>query len=190
MDTWIWILIAVVAVLVVVVIAVTVARNRRARLRDRFGAEYNRTVDTADNRREAERELRDRAARRDELELTPLTPGARERFEERWQTVQAAFVDRPVVAVADADDLLTQVMRERGYPVDDFESQSALVSVDHPEVAENYRRGHEIYTKTVDGSATTEDLRQAVISYRSLFEELMRETDVDREDAGHQRSSG
>ena len=84
-------------------------------------------------------------------------------------------MDRPQVAVADADSLVTDVMRERGYPIDDFDAKSRLVSVDHPDVVENYRRGHSIYIKTVEGKASTEDLRQAVISYRALFEDLVRE---------------
>ena len=88
--------------------------------------------------------------------------------------MQSHFVDRPQVAVADADSMITQVMRDLGYPVDDFESNAWLISVEHANVVAKYREGHDIYTKTVEGTATTEDLRQAVLAYRTLFEELMR----------------
>jgi hypothetical protein len=175
MDTWVWILIAVVVVALVVIVLAARSRSRRHGLHNRFGSEYDRTVEDADSRRKAERELREREAEHDELDLRPLTDSARERYTERWESLQSRFVDRPQVAVADADDLLTQVMRDRGYPVDDFEAKSRLVSVDHPDVVENYRKGHGIYLKTVEGSASTEDLRQAVISYRALFDELVRQ---------------
>ena len=91
----------------------------------------------------------------------------------QWGELQGRFVDRPVVVVADADELIAQVMRHRGYPLEDFESQSELISVDHPGVAQNYRTGHSIYTRTVDGSASTEDPLQAVVAYRALFDDLI-----------------
>jgi hypothetical protein len=175
MDTWVWILIAV-AVVVVLAIAFTAwSQGRRRGLHRRFGSEYDRTVESADSRRKAERDLRERESEHADLDLRPLSDSARKRYEEHWEALQMRFVDRPQVAVADADDLLTQVMRERGYPVDDFDAKSRLVSVDHPGVAENYRKGHAIYIKTVEGSASTEDLRQAVICFRALFDELVRE---------------
>ena len=105
----------------------------------------------------------------------PLSEEARARYEEQWNALQFRFVDRPQVALADADALLTEVMRDRGYPVEDFEAKSRLVSVDYPDAVANYRNGHDIFIKTVEGRATTEDLRQAVISYRALFDELVRE---------------
>jgi len=174
MDAWIWIVIAVVVVLVIVVaIAAVASRRRRHHLQQRFGSEYDRTVEGADRRREAERDLRDREARHDELELRPLSEASRQRYTEQWQDMQAGFVDRPQVAVADADRLITDLMRERGYPVDDFDTRSELVSVDHPDVVENYRTAHGIAARTVEGRTSTEDLRQAVISYRALFEEML-----------------
>ena len=174
MDAWIWIVIAVVVVLVIVVAARgRASRRRRHHLQQRFGSEYDRTVDGADRRREAERDLRDREARHDELELRPLSDASRQRYTEQWQDMQAGFVDRPQVAVADADRLITDLMRERGYPVDDFDTRSELVSVDHPDVVENYRTAHGIAARTVEGRTSTEDLRQAVISYRALFEEML-----------------
>jgi hypothetical protein len=174
MDAWIWIVIAVVVVLVIIVaVAATASRRRRHHLQQRFGSEYDRTVEGADRRRAAERDLRDREARHDELELRPLSEAARQRYTEQWQDMQSGFVDRPQVAVADADRLITELMRERGYPVDDFDTRSELVSVDHPDVVENYRTAHGIAARTVEGRTSTEDLRQAVISYRALFEEML-----------------
>jgi len=176
MDTWAWIVIAAVAVLAIALLVMwTAARRRHRHLEGRFGPEYDRTVDSADSRRKAERELRDRETQHAELDLKPLSDAARERYESQWNSLQQSFVDRPQVAVADADSLVTDVMRERGYPIDDFDAKSRLVSVDHPDVVENYRRGHDIYIKTVEGKASTEDLRVAVISYRALFENLVRE---------------
>ena len=175
MDAWIWIVIAV-AVMVMVVAVIAAASSRRRRrhhLQDRFGSEYDRTVEGADRRRQAEHELREREVRHDELDLRPLSDASRQRYTQQWQEMQSGFVDRPQVAVADADRLITDLMRERGYPVDDFETRSDLVSVDHPDVVENYRTAHGIAQRTVDGRTTTEDLRQAVVSYRALFEEML-----------------
>jgi hypothetical protein len=175
MDAWVWILIAVAAVVLIVAVAALIARRRgrRRRLRDRFGPEYDRSVESAKSRRKAEGELAGRADRRDELEIRPLSDTARERYNLEWVELQARFVDRPVVSVTDADELVSQVMRERGYPVDDFESKSELISVDHPDVVQNYRTGHDIYKRTVAGDASTEDLRRAVVAYRDLFEDLL-----------------
>ena len=174
MDAILWIVIALAVVLVVVVVVAALAsRRRRHHLQDRFGSEYDRTVDGADRRREAERELREREERHDELDLRPLSDASRQRYTQQWQEMQSGFVDRPQVAVADADRLITDLMRERGYPVDDFDTRSELVSVDHPDVVENYRTAHGIAVRTVEGRTSTEDLRQAVISYRALFEEML-----------------
>src|SRR5262245_2242528 len=186
MDAWVWIVIAAAVVILLIVIVAWWARSRRRRgLHQRFGSEYDRTLEDADSRRKAERDLRQREADHDQLDIRPLSDASRHRFEEQWKAVQMRFVDRPQVAVADADDMLTQVMRERGYPVDDFESKSRLVSVDHPDVVQNYRKGHGIYMKTVEGSASTEELRQAVVSYRALFEELVHENGHEQE---HERA--
>jgi hypothetical protein len=179
MDTWIWIVIAVVVVLVLVaLVAAASSRRRRHHLQQRFGPEYDRTVEDADRRRQAERDLRAREERHDQLELRPLSDASRQRYAQQWQEMQQGFVDRPQVAVADADRLITDLMRERGYPVDDFDTRSELVSVDHPDVVENYRTAHGIAARTVEGRTTTEDLRQAVISYRALFEEMLVDDDA------------
>jgi hypothetical protein len=175
MDTWIWIVIAA-AVVVIVVALVAMAmrrKRRRTKLQGRFGSEYGRTVDDSRNRRTAERELREREAKVDELDLRPLSDASRQRYSQQWTDMQSIFVDRPQVAVADADRLVTDLMRERGYPVDDFDTRSELVSVDHPEVVQNYRNAHTIAARTIEGRTSTEDLRQAVISYRALFEEML-----------------
>ncbi len=176
MDAWVWILIVVAAVVVVVALASWFAQRRRRRrmLHDRFGPEYDRSLESARSRRKAEGELAGRAKQ-----------PARDRYAAQWSELQTRFVDVPQVAVAEADELTTQVMRDRGYPVDDFESQSEMVSVDHPDVVQNYRTGHDIYTKTTRGEASTEDLRKAVVAYRALFEELV--TDGERADE-HARS--
>ena len=141
MDTWIWIVIAAAVVVVVALVVMAMLRKRRrTHLQGRFGSEYDRTVDDSRNRRTAERELREREAKRDELQLRPLSEVSRQRYSQQWTDMQSSFVDRPQVAVADADRLITDLMRERGYPVDDFDTRSELVSVDHPEVVQNYRR--------------------------------------------------
>ena len=183
MDTWIWIVIAVAVVVVLALVVMAMAaKRRRAHLQDRFGPEYGRTVDESDNRRAAERQLREREAKRDELDLRPLTEASRRRYTQQWTDMQSTFVDRPQVAVADADRLITDLMRERGYPVDDFDTRSELASVDHPQVVQNYRTAHGIAARTIEGRTSTEDLRQAVISYRALFEEMLLD-DGERADA-------
>jgi hypothetical protein len=142
-------------------------------LQDQFGREYDRTVDKAGGRREAERELAERQKRHDELELKPLPPEARERYLQQWQQTQSRFVDDPTGAVAEADDLVNRVMRDRGYPVDDFEQRAADISVEHPELVERYRTANGIARASEQGKASTEDLRHSVRHYRALFVELL-----------------
>jgi hypothetical protein len=174
MDTWVWIVIIAAVVLVVLAIAYVATTSRRRRgLQDRFGPEYDRTVDSADSRRAAESELREREQRHDELDIRELTPAARDRYFEEWRMVQVRFVDGPGEAVREADSLVQQVMRDRGYPVDDFDTRADVVSVDHPHVVENYRAAHGVWAANEHGEATTEDLRQSLVHYRSLFEELL-----------------
>jgi predicted nucleic acid-binding protein len=148
-------------------------RQRSRRLEEKFGPEYGRTVKEHGDRRAAESELREREDVRERLEITPLSERQRERYGAEWQQVQSDFVDNPSGAVAEADRLVAEVMRERGYPVDDFEQQAAVVSVDHPDVVANYREGHAIYTSFDRGEASTEDLRQAMQHYRALFDDLL-----------------
>jgi FtsZ-interacting cell division protein ZipA len=174
MDTWVWIVIAVVVAIVVLGILATALRTRRSRsLQDRFGREYDRTVDKAGGRREAEQELREREKRHDELELRPLSQDVRERYLQQWQETQGQFVDDPKGAMSKADDLVQRVMRDRGYPVDDFEQRAADISVEHPDLVEKYRTANGIARASERGEASTEDLRHSVRHYRALFVELL-----------------
>lgn len=175
MPGWAWILIVVaVALVLLAVIASIVTRNRRrAQLREQFGPEYDRTVDRAGGRGSAEAELQERARQRERLDIIPLEPEAQRRYSESWREVQTRFVDDPGGAVNEADRLVTDVMRDRGYPIEDFDRRAADISVDHPGVTENYRAAHDIYLKNDRGDAGTEDLRQAFVHYRALFEELL-----------------
>ena len=183
MDTWVWIVVGVVVAIVVLGVFASVLRTRRSRsLQDRFGREYDRTVDKAGGRREAEQELRKREQRHDELELRSLSADARERYLRQWQVTQGRFVDDPTGAVSEADNLVQQVMRDRGYPVDDFEQRAADISVEHPEVVEKYRTANGIARASERGEASTEDLRHSVRHYRALFVELL-EVDDEAEDA-------
>jgi hypothetical protein len=174
MPTWAWIPIAVAAIVVVALIALTALRTRRAKTLQRtFGPEYDRVAEGSESKRDAEAELTQRKERHDELDIRPLTPAARDRYALRWEEVQARFVDDPEGAVGAADNLIQQVMRERGYPVDDFEQRSADLSVDYPDVVEHYRTGHEIASSRSTDESRTEDLRQGMTHYRALFEELL-----------------
>jgi hypothetical protein len=175
MSTTTWIVVAIVAVIVLAVMAIAVAaaRRRRQRLQDRFGTEYDRTLERADKRRDAERDLRGRIDLRDELDIRPLSPAARDRYAEQWQRTQTRFVDQPAVVVMEADSLVTDVMRERGYPVDNWEQREALVSVDHPQVVDDYRVAHDVAGRSRANDASTDDLREAFLRYRSLFEALL-----------------
>jgi hypothetical protein len=178
MDAWVWIVIAVAAVAVVLLAIWWASRTRRtSRLREGFGPEYDRTVEEAGSRRQAESELAGREKRREELDIRPLSPGSRDRFAGRWGTVQERFVDDPSGALDDAHVLLIEVMRERGYPTDDFEQRAADVSVDHPHVVENYRSANAI---TERDDADTEDQRQAMVHYRALFDELLESEPANR----------
>lgn len=173
-----WVILAIVVVIALGVIGWLWARMRRTQqLQDRFGPEYTRTVDEHGDAGAAEKELREREARREQFDIRPLASESRTRYLVRWKEVQACFVDDPAPAVGDADRLIGEVMRERGYPVDDFEQRASDLSVDYPEVVENYRAGHAIAAGG-EGDADTEDLRQAMVHYRSLFDRL-----VERQDA-------
>jgi hypothetical protein len=174
MPTWGWIVIGVVAVAVIALVAVAVlSRQRTSRLRRRFGPEYDRTVERRGGRREAESDLGSRVERREQLEIRELPSEARRRYLDSWRQVQAEFVDDPGAAVTNADRLVTSVMSDRGYPMDDFERRASDISVDYPQVVERYRSAHGIARKKHEGQATTEDLRQAMQHYRALFEELL-----------------
>jgi hypothetical protein len=176
-------IIVAVAVLLVAGIAMlfSIRRRKTEKLRTQFGgAEYNRAVKEGGSRQKAEALLDKRADRVESFHIQPLGPGDRARFVESWRGVQARFVDGPGGAVTEADQLLRDVMSTRGYPVSDFEQRAADISVDHPLVLEHYRSAHEIAARQTQGQASTEDLRQAMIHYRTLFEELVGEPELAR----------
>jgi hypothetical protein len=169
----------VLAALVILIIAVLAwlylrkRRNTTAGLRQKFGPEYERAVLKHGSERKAEAILADRESRVEKLAIRDLDPMEHERFSKQWESAQSRFVDSPKGAVAEADDLVSSVMKARGYPVADFDQRAADISVEHPRVVENYRSGHEIAMRVGKDQATTEELRTAMIYYRSLFEELV-----------------
>ena len=176
MSTTTVIVIVVVALLLVAVALFLAARRRseRAGLQERFGPEYDRAVDEHGGRRQAEHRLADVASRRDKAEIRELEPAERSTYAARWGSVQSDFVDDPVAATREADRLVGAVMRDRGYPLDDVGDPADLVAADqHPELASHYRAAHEIGQRSDD--ATTEELRQAFVHYRALFENLLAE---------------
>jgi hypothetical protein len=182
-----WAIIVAVATIVVGVIIAAIAawlslrKRRTERLRAQFGgSEYDRAVKEDGNRRLAEAGLNERTARVESLNIRPLAEGYRVRFLESWRRVEARFVDGPGGAVTEADQLIGDVMSTRGYPVSDFEQRAADISVDHPLVLENYRTAHDIALRQRKGQTSTEDLRQAMIHYRTLFEELVAEPELSR----------
>jgi len=172
------------AVLVIAVISFLLVRKRRSQqLRQRFGPEYDRVLKKEGEVRRAEGVLEMRTKRHEKFSLRPLPEASRLDFAERWRTVQSQFVDEPEGAVAQADHLVNELMEARGYPMADFEQRVADISVDHPVVVENYRAAHAIALRHSSGQASTEDLRNALVHYRSLFEELLGDSSVERKEA-------
>jgi hypothetical protein len=177
------VIIAVVIIAAVAVLGWWYSRRRRTQhLRERFGPEYDRVV-REEGLRKGEGVLEFRAKKREQLRLVPLSGPVRSDFVNRWTRVQSRFVDDPRGAVADADQLVTEVMHARGYPMADFDRQAELISVDHPAVVQNYRTAHEIALRHGRGQATTEDLRTAMVHYRSLFDELLEDSVPERKEA-------
>lgn len=169
---------AAIVILVVVLLAVLFAAGwffggqaRSRRLRSRFGPEYDRRLETAETRRDAERELAEREKRHAKLSLRPLSDSARAHYTEQWTRVQERFVDSPADAVAEAEDLVHAVMRDRGYPMEGFEQQAADLSVEHAGVVDGYRTAHEIRGRHTQ--ADTEEMRAALVHYREIFRELV-----------------
>jgi hypothetical protein len=182
------VVVVIVVVLAVVALAVFLWQRRRTQvLRERFGPEYERTVARAGGRRSAETELTARERRHDELDIVALEPAARARYQEAWRSTQGRFVDDPATAIGEADELVVRVMRDRGYPVDDFDQRAADVSVDHPQVAENYRAAHALSLANAKGLADTDDLRRAFVLYRSLFAQLLDVNGEAPKEASHDR---
>ena len=172
------VLILALAVIVLGGLWLWIRRHQTAALKDRFGSEYDRTVDRVGGEGRAKSLLAEREKRVSTYSLRALEPQMRDHFIATWRDVQAQFVDDPNYAVTRADDLLGEVMRARGYPMADFHERADDLSVDHPEVVENYRRGHEIAVRHSRGEASTEDLRRAMIHYRTLFDDLVHEPEL------------
>ena len=173
MATWIWVVIAIAVVVVIGFVAVEARKRSSAGLRNRFGPEYDRAVENSDDRRAAEAGLRERERERAQFDIKPLPEADRLRFADEWRDLQELFVDQPAEAAAGADVLITRVMEAQGYPMKDFDAQAELVSVDHPNTVENYRFAHAVQQRSGAQQASTEDLREALLRYRSLFEELL-----------------
>ena len=148
-------------------------RQRTDKLRERFGPEYEHAMQEVGSRNEAEAELEKRQKRMEQLEIRSLSSAEREQFNRRWKAAQAQFVDDPVGAISDANQLVREVMAARGYPMGDFEQRAADISVDHPDVVRDYRAARKIALANERNEADTEDLRQAMVYYRNLFKELL-----------------
>ncbi|MEV1052718.1 hypothetical protein ACFWZR_18165 [Streptomyces sp. NPDC059017] len=169
-------LIAVIVPIVIVLLLIAVGAwliTRRRRLRERFGPEYDRTVESRDSRHAAERELRSREQRHRDLDIRELPPEDRDRYAAEWTGVQERFVDEPARCVDDADRLVTRLMSDRGYPTEGYEQQLRDLSVEHGNTLEHYRAAHDVGLRNREGRATTEELRGAMVHYRALFQELL-----------------
>ena len=177
-----WVLGLIIAVIVLAGVAVWTVWNQRrsTRLRSRFGPEYDRTVQEQGNRRRAEHELERRETRVERLNIHPLTASEYDRFLAAWQADQVHFVDDPAGAVTEADRLVQEVMKARGYPVADFDQRVEDISVDHPDLVQNYRAACDLAERHLRGQASTEDLRKALVYYRGLFDDLLEVQKVGR----------
>jgi len=179
-DTQTWIILFGVAVLVLGGFAAWLIyrRSQTQRLRDRFGPEYNRTVDDLKSRTKAETNLKEREKRVERLQIVPLSPSDFARFDQAWKTLQGGFIDNPRGTLVQADQLVRELMLKRGYPMGDFEHRAADISVDHPSVVQNYRAAQAIALRDERGGASTEELRKAVVHFRVLFNELLESRDA------------
>ena len=176
-----YLIIAIVLVLVIIGVilgAVFAGRKRSQRLQNKFGPEYDRTVQNAGNEKKAQAELDARQKHVDTLNIRPLSVSERERYQAEWKAIQTKFVDQPGQATIEADQLIMEVMKVRAYPVSDFDQRAADISVNYPALLSNYRAAREIAIKNEQHSANTEELRQAMIYYRSLFDELLKEETI------------
>lgn len=190
MDTRILIPVIIAAVILLAAVVIVMTRRRKSeQLKEHFGPEYDRAVKQHGDARRAEAMLAEREKRVESFSIRSLEAPDRDRFTQEWGAVQRRFVDDPAVAVTEADTLVTQVMAARGYPMGDFEQRAADVSVHHPAVVQNYRSAREIVVRHTRGQSTTEDLRQAMVYYRSLFEELLESKPVERTGVIHERAS-
>ena len=174
-DTQTWIILAGVVVLALIALAAWFFYQKKQshRLQQRFGTEYGRTVDELGSETKAESELKAREKRVERLNLVPLAPSEAAKFSQDWKVLQGRFVDNPKGVVVQADQLVRELMLKRGYPMGDFERRAADISVDHPAVVDNYRAAQAIAARDERGEANTEELRKAVVHYRTLFDELL-----------------
>ncbi|MET0188615.1 MAG: hypothetical protein ABW212_06425 [Pseudonocardia sediminis] len=180
MSTTVVIIVVVVVIVLVLGVILLIRQRRGAHLREQFGSEYDRTVEETGDRREAEKALEERRERRESLDIRPLPPEQREQYRQHWARLQQAFPDDPGGSVRNADGLVVAIMRDRGYPVENFDQRAADVSVDHPEAVEHYREARRIAEAHNAGRASTDDLRVAVTSYRALVDALLDDGGTDR----------
>ncbi|GIH16511.1 hypothetical protein [Rugosimonospora africana] len=173
MTTTAIVILVIVVVVVAALIAFAVTYSRRRALRERFGPEYERLVAEQNSRSAAEHELRERERKHAELDLHPLSASSRAGYAAEWADVQTRFVDSPQDAVRAGDELVTRLVREIGYPTDDYEERLATLSVEHARTLSHYRDAHDISLRNESGQASTEQLRQALVHYRALFGELL-----------------
>lgn len=177
MGTVLTIIIIVVVVLAAAALFFMYQRRRSEQLHNRFGPEYERTLEDSGDRRSAERELRERERRVSKLDIVPLSRESAVHYRDEWTQIQQSFVDRPAAAVADADHLVLRMMRETGYPVDEFDQRVNDISVEHPQVAAHYRDAHRVAVAQARGETDTEELRQAVTAYRALVDALLADSE-------------
>lgn len=163
------------ALVVVALLAVSRRKKRTEQLRGTFGEEYDRTVQGSGKRRDAERELADRQQRHAQLDIRPLSSASRQRYLTAWEGVQSRFVDSPVLALSEADALLTRLLAERGFPTDDVRTSEEMLSVEHGRVLDGFRAGHAIEQANTTERANTEQVRQGMLHFREVFEELVSE---------------
>jgi hypothetical protein len=186
MPVWSWFFIAagglIALTLILILVLSVTGRRKTRRLKEHFGAEYERAVDDAGGQRAAEQELVAREHKRQKLDIAALSPAAHQRYAQQWTDIQRSFVDDPAEAVGYADRLVTEVMRERGYPVADFEQRAADISVDHPDTVEHYRAAHTLHLAQEQADIGTEAQRQAFVHYRALFEQLLGADHVTEQD--------
>jgi hypothetical protein len=181
------VVIVLVVLVVLALVAVLAVMSRRRSLRQKFGPEYDRALAEQESRAAAEKELRERERRHAELTLTPLSAESRAQYAAAWEDIQARFVDSPAEAVGAADELVTRLIAERGYPTENYEEQLAHLSVEHARTLGHYRDAHEIHLRNEKGEASTEQLRQAVVHYRELFADLLGEDPVGHTDSNPSR---
>ena len=180
-QTWIVLAIVVIVALIALTAWLLYSKRQSHRLEQRFGPEYARAVDEMGSRTKAESELKTREKRVEKLNIVPLTPPEAARFDQAWKALQASFIDNPKGVVAQADQLVRELLLKRGYPMGDFERRAADISVDHPAVVDNYRAAQAIAARDLRGETNTEDLRKAVVHYRALFDELLEVSEPTRE---------